>query len=86
VWHASIAVRSGLGLAPWARCGLKTREIVRRTVLGLLVGVGTGDTRRDRSDHVLHARRRLNEREVAMLSPEWCAIPAVDVAGGDLPW
>lgn len=71
---------------PWARCGLKTRGIVRETVLGLLSGVGAGDTRRERSEVVLHARRRVSERELAMLTTEWCAIPAVGIAGGGVPW
>jgi hypothetical protein len=85
VWHASIAVQSG-GPVPWSRCGLKTRGIVRDTVLGLLSGVGAGDTRRDRSEVVLHARRRLADRELAMLTAEWCAIPAVAMAGDGIPW
>ena len=71
---------------PWAKCGLKTRDVVRRTVISLLAGVGTGDTRRDRSEVVLHARRRLAEHELALLSPAWCALLAIDVAGGDMSW
>lgn len=74
------------GKLPWARCGLKMRALVRETVIGLLAGVGTGDTRRDRSDFVLHARRRLSEGELAMLTAEWCAIPAVGIAGDGVPW
>ncbi len=86
MWHASIAVQSGAGPAPWAKCGLKTRAIVREVVLGLLAGAGCGDTRRDRSDSVLHARRRLSDVERALLTPEWCAIPAVAIAGDGIPW
>lgn len=86
MWHASIAIRSEGGLVPWARCGLKTRDIVRRTVIGMLAGVGTGETRRDRSEHVLHARRKLAAQELALLSPAWCEISAVDIAGGGKPW
>lgn len=85
VWHASIAVHDK-GPVPWAKCGLKTRDIVRQTVIGLLAGVGTGSTRRDRSDIVLHARRQLSDREIAMLSPIWCALPAVAMAGDGIPW
>ena len=80
MWHASIAVWDRGYPLPWSRCGLKTRGIVRETVLGLLAGVGTGNTRRDRSDIVLHARRRLNDRELAQIAPEWRAIPAVAMA------
>lgn len=86
MWHASIAVVGFRGLIPWSRCGLKNRAIVRDTVIGLLSGVGAGDTRRDRSDVVLHARRRLSDPEIAMLSPAWCAIPAVGIAGDGIPW
>lgn len=59
---------------------------MRDTVIALLAGVGTGNTRRDRSEHVLHARRRLSDAEIALLSPEWCAIPAVANAGTGIPW
>lgn len=85
MWHASIAVQSG-GPVPWSRYGLRTRAVVRDTVIGLLAGVGTGDTRRDRSDVVLHARRRLSEGELGLLTAEWCALPAVGIAGGGVPW
>lgn len=86
MWHASIAVHDASGQVPWSRCGLKARSIVRGTVLDLLSGVGTGDTRRDRSDVVLHARRRLSDSEVALLSPSWCAIQPSAIAGDGIPW
>jgi hypothetical protein len=86
VWHASIAAHGAAGMVPWSRCGLKTRTILRETVIGLLSGVGTGNTRRDRSEVVLHARRRLSDRELAMLTAQWCAIPAVGIAGDGIPW
>jgi len=91
VWQASISVGSSAaagtgGKVPWARCGLKTRGILREAVLGLLAGVGAGDTRRERSDFVLHARRRLADRELAMLTAEWCALPVVGFAGDGIPW
>lgn len=79
------AVATG-GKVPWERLGLKARGVVRETVLGLLVGVGSGDTRCDRSEVVLHARCWLVERELAMLTAEWCAIPAVAMAGDGIPW
>jgi len=86
VWHASISVWSDLAQVPWERCGLKTRGVVRDTVFGLIAGVGAGNTRRDRSSVVLHARRRMSDAEIALLDPAWCAIPAVDVAGSGIPW
>lgn len=86
VWHASIALQGEFGPVAWSRCGLKARDIIRRTVIGLLAGVGTGETKRCRSEYVLHARRRLSEPELAAQTPEWCAIQAVDSAGGGIPW
>jgi hypothetical protein len=59
---------------------------MRDQVIHLLAGVGVGETRRDRSEHVLHARRRLAPRELELLTPAWCAIPAVGIAGGGVPW
>lgn len=86
MWHASIALKIGVGFVGWSCCTLKERALLRDTVIGLLSGVGTGDTRRDRSEYVLHARRRLSDREIEMLSPEWCASPAVAMAGDGIPW
>lgn len=86
MWHASIAVHGVDGQVPWTRCGLKTRGIVRDVVLGMIAGVGAGNTRRDRSDLVLHARRRLSDHELTLLTTEWCAIPAVGIAGDGIPW
>jgi hypothetical protein len=75
-----------MGPLPFALLDERARETLRRTVFGLIDRVGAGDTRRDRSAVVLHARRRLSDRELAMLSPAWCALPAIDIAGGDTPW
>ena len=86
MWHASISVHDGGGQVPWSRCGLASRAIVRDVVIGLLSGAGTGATRRERSAVVLHARRRLSELELAALEPAWCALPAVGIAGGGVPW
>lgn len=71
---------------PWERCGLKVRNAMRTTVVDLLSGVGSGDPRRDRGAAVLHFRRRLSDAEIALLSPAWCAIPAVGMAGDGIPW
>jgi hypothetical protein len=86
VWHASIAVQGEYGPIAWARVGLKSRTIVRVTVIDLLAGVGQGETKRTRSDYVLHARRRLSDAELAAQTAEWCAIKAVDLAGDGIPW
>jgi hypothetical protein len=55
-------------------------------VLGLILDVGQGEIRRDRSEHVLHARRRLSDAELAAQTPEWHAVKAVDRAGEGIPW
>ena len=86
MWHASIAVHGDDGPIPYERWGIKAREVCKREVVALLAGVGVGDLRRDRGYAVIHARRKLNDAELAMLDPDWCAIPAVDVAGDELPW
>ena len=86
MWHSSIAVQGFRGPVhfmlwdPWAR------GVAQRTVLELIANVGTGEVRRDRSDFVLHARKRLSDEEIAQQTPEWCAIKAVDSAGGGIPW
>lgn len=86
VWHASIAVQGFYGPVQYVFWDPKTREVVKRTVLDLIADVGTGDVRRDRSEYVLHARRRLSDEEIAAQTPEWCAIKAVHSAGGGIPW
>jgi hypothetical protein len=54
VWHASIATweTGASSPTPWARVRLKDRAVVRDVVIGLLAGVGAGDTRRDRGEIV----------------------------------
>lgn len=86
MWHASISTSQNGAMLAWRSCGLKTRDLIRQTVIALLSGVGTGETRRDRSDLVLHARRRLSAPEIAMLHPTWLEIIPVDIAGGGVPW
>lgn len=79
-------MQGDFGPVPFARWGLKTRSIVKRIVIDLLSGVGTGETKRHRSDYVLHARRRLSTSELAAQTCEWHAIKAIDSAGGGIPW
>lgn len=86
MWHASIAVQGFSGPVHFAFWDPRTRELVQRTVLALIENVGTGEARRDRSNFVLHARKRLSDEELAQQTPEWRAIKAVDRAGGGIPW
>ena len=90
VWHASLSARTDFEMLPWSRFRLKARAYARDQLFTLLWGVGEGDTRRERSAYVLHARRKLSARELALLDPAWCAIPPIDIAGGPedglVPW
>lgn len=64
----------------------RSRDLAKRTALSMIADVGSGDVARVRSEFVLHARKRLSDREIAAQTPEWCAIKAIDSAGGGLPW
>jgi hypothetical protein len=86
VWHASIAVQGHAGPIAFARWGSRVRELAMHAALDLLVGVGTGAVRRDRSEVVLHARKQLSDTELAAQTCEWHAIQAIDRAGGGIPW
>lgn len=86
VWHASVAVQGFSGPVPIAFWDAATREVAQRTVLCLIADVGAGEVRRDRSDRVFHARKRLSDLELAGQSCEWHAIRAIDSAGGGIPW
>lgn len=89
MWHASFALHGPAGSVPWPRYSLKLRAFARESVARMLAGVGEGDTRRERTGeivHVLHARRRLAAAELALLTAEWCALPAVADAGSGQPW
>lgn len=56
--------------------------MVERAAARALDGVGEGrDFVSWRPNGVLHYRRKLAPAELARLSPEWLAIPAVDMAG-----
>jgi hypothetical protein len=80
VWHVSVCERNRK-MEP-----IPTRLVLMKkapTALGreLLAGVGTGETFMHRRELAFHIRRSLSEEEIATLSPEWLAIPAVDMAG-----
>jgi hypothetical protein len=46
-----------------------------------LAGVGQIPSLLEQMDVAIHYRRCLTDEEMAMLTPEWCAIPAIDEAG-----
>jgi hypothetical protein len=86
VWHASVAVQGFQEPIAFAFWDARTRELAMRTALELIADVGAGDVRRDRSASVLHARKRLSDRELAGQTCEWHAIQAIDSAGGGILW
>ena len=86
VWHASVAVQGFRGPVLYGLLDPRTQHVMQETALGLIADVGTGEVRRDRSDRVLHARKRLSDLELAGQSCEWHAIQAIDSAGGGMPW
>jgi hypothetical protein len=66
------------GPVPAARWGGGTLREARRMLAMTLEGVGTGETVERMMKVALHHRRSLNPKELATLSAEWLAIPAVD--------
>lgn len=79
MWHVSMAVLTISDIVPMRRVRHKDRLL--KIGRDLLAGVGTGETFEKQTDTAIHVRRRLSESELAGLSPEWLAIPAVDMAG-----
>ncbi len=73
-------------MVEWERANLRLRSEMRSIVIGLIAGVGTGETRREYNGAVVHARRRLADQELTLLTPAWCAIPAIGIAGSGKPW
>lgn len=47
----------------------------------LLVDVGQKPSSVERMEMAVHYRRALTDEEYALLTPEWCAIPAVHEGG-----
>lgn len=46
-----------------------------------LAGVGEVPSLLEQLEVAIHYRRCLTEAEIATLTPEWCALPAIDEAG-----
>lgn len=87
MWHASVAVVDGTGkLVPTEKLTPKQARRAQALCYELLERAGQGEDRRDRFPVAFHLRRRLSPRELALLDPAWCAIPAEDLAGEGEPW
>lgn len=96
MWHASVALQNplGTGLVPLMLWGKREHAEARELTRSLLSGVGTGVTKIGRvptrseasygspSPSALHAKRVLSDAEQERLTPEWCALPAIDEEGG----
>ena len=78
MWHASIAYLKNSGPVFAARWGDGTLREARRILAITLNGVGCGETVERMTNVALHHRRSLNSGELATLSAEWLAIPAID--------
>lgn len=77
MWHVSIGL-NGWHVRQWSERQAQEAERIARD---LLKGVGDGQTFVGWGDICFHARRRLADAELVLLSDEWKATPAVDVAG-----
>jgi hypothetical protein len=91
VWHASVALQGPRGPVAQVLWGPPEHTRARHLLKSLLDGVGTGPTKVGTVDPslvrglgvvALHAKRVLSEDEKATLTPEWCALPAIDQEGG----
>ena len=79
MWHVSIA-RLGRNsmLVSTDRWGDGVMRAARRVADESLTGVGTGESVELLRSACLHLRRSLSDDEIAILTPEWLAIPARD--------
>ena len=77
MWHVSIA-RWKSTLIPTDRWGDGTLRDAKRVAMGILNGVGTGESVETLHLTCLHIRRSLSPAEMEALSAEWLAIPARD--------
>ena len=78
MWHASVARLVRDQLVPTDRWGDGTKREAMYRANALLYGVGEGPSVELWSSACLHLRRALTADEIAMLTPEWLAIPARD--------
>jgi hypothetical protein len=78
VWHASIARVNPMGPVVTSLWGDGMLRDARHRLFCVLAGVGRGETVELIRDLAVHHRRSLTPEEMATLSPEWLAIPAVD--------
>lgn len=76
VWHASV----GLFGKPVSRWNYPVLQGAWRIGCLLLAGAGDGQWHRKEGEVCVHVRRMLNDDELKILSDEWKAIPAVDMA------
>lgn len=77
MWHASISL-GGMHIWQWSA---KQKKEAARCAEKLLAGVGDGATIKTDGEIAVHYRRKLSAHELATVSQEWLALPAVDPAG-----
>ena len=79
MWHASVAVVRKSGVVETREVTGKEAKAAGMLRLALIAGVGTGEVFKHTKQVAFHARRQCSPDELAGLSPEWLAIPAVDM-------
>lgn len=82
VWEASASIQTPTGPVPLAALFRSQRLLLVDKVRSLVDGIGDPDRGYWHTMSVaVHYRTAMRDDEQALLSAEWCAIPAVDVGG-----
>lgn len=81
MWHASVAYMYDRGPIPTAKLHRRKFELLKQVAKELLEGVGENPSKLEQYEVAIHYRKTLTEREIARLSMDWCAIPAIDESG-----
>jgi hypothetical protein len=90
VWHVSVSVidRQRGTILPGAM-SMPLRRRAQAECRQQLAGVGSSSAGHEKPEEyplAHHLRRRLSDEEVALLSPDWLAIPPTDIGGESGPW
>ncbi len=78
MWHASIARLGPVTPIPTARWGEGVNREAKRQLFNALKDVGKEPTVISMGKIAIHMRRSLSDEEMATLSCEWLAIPALN--------
>jgi hypothetical protein len=81
VWHASVALMKKGKVLKVEDLSASNKRVLAKTAKGLLAGVGQTPSKLEQYPLGIHYRRSLTDEEIGKLPADWCAIPAVDLAG-----